>query len=155
MAAPKTTRLSTDVTEPQPTAPGDAPADTYDRKERASSARPDKKAAAEAGHQTVNAVTKVGDIVEPTPTGTRTELYTTYGPDGTTVTRVHNYDTGTSAAPLTWAATTAYAVGVYTVIGGKVLEATTAGTSGENAPTAPGSVGATVTDGTAVWTRRT
>lgn len=54
--APKTTRLSDNVTAPQPTAPGDAPADTWDREERATSARPDFAAAAAAGHLTVNAV---------------------------------------------------------------------------------------------------
>ena len=99
-ARPKTTRLSTDLTKPQPTDSGDAPADTYDPKERASSARPDKKAAAEAGHQTVNAVTKVADIPDNTPTGTRSETYTRVGPDGVEVTVTHNYDTGvTTVAP--------------------------------------------------------
>lgn len=91
---PKTTRLSSDLTKPQPTAPGDTPADTFDPKERASSARPDKAAAAAAGHQTVNAVVKVADVPDTTPTGTRTETYTTVGPDGTEVTVTHNYDTG-------------------------------------------------------------
>ena len=43
---PKTTRLSNDVTKPQPTATGDAPADTWDPAERATSVRPDKAAAA-------------------------------------------------------------------------------------------------------------
>ena len=52
-----------------------------------------------------------------------------------------------------WAATTAYALGaVVKLSGGARLEATTAGTSGAAAPTAP-AVDATVTDGTAVWTR--
>lgn len=92
--APKSTRLSSDVTKPQPTDPGDAPADTYDPKERATSARPDKAAAAAAGHQTVNAVVKAGEVPESTPTGSRTETYTTVGPDGVEVTVTHNYDTG-------------------------------------------------------------
>lgn len=94
MAAPKTTRLSSDLTKPQPTDPGDAPADTYDPKERASSARPDKAAAAAAGHGVVNAVVKSGDVPDNTPTGTRTETYTTTAPDGTTRWVTHNYDTG-------------------------------------------------------------
>lgn len=102
MAAPKTTRLSNDVTKPQPTAPGDAPADTYDPKERASSATPDKAAAGAAGHQTVNAVTKVGTVPTPAPPvgGGRTETYTAFKPDGTEVTITHNLDTGeTTEAP--------------------------------------------------------
>lgn len=100
MAAPKTTRLSNDVTKPQPTAPGDAPADTYDPLERASSATPDKAAAAAAGHQTVNAVIKSGTVPVDTPTGVRSETYDSVGPDGVTVTVTHNYDTGvTTIAP--------------------------------------------------------
>ncbi|MGC0144461.1 MULTISPECIES: hypothetical protein [unclassified Pseudactinotalea] len=95
--APKTTRLSNDVTKPQPTDPGDAPADTYDPKERASSARPDKAAAAADGHQTVNAVVKSGEVPDNTPTGTRSETYERVGPDGTTVYVTHNYDTGETA----------------------------------------------------------
>ncbi|QIG58321.1 hypothetical protein SEA_SKOG_169 [Gordonia phage Skog] len=58
-------------------------------------------------------------------------------------------------APGTWAATTAYSLAKKVNIGGKVLEVTTAGTSAGTIPTAPGSVGGTVTDGTVVWTRRT
>lgn len=95
MAAPKkTTRLSSDLTKPQPTDPGDAPADTYDPKERASSARPDKAAAAADGFGTVNAVVKSGEVPDTTPTGTRSETYTAYGPDGQPVEVTHNYDTG-------------------------------------------------------------
>lgn len=98
--APKTTRLSSDVTKPQPTAPGDAPADTYDAKERASSTRPDKAAAAAAGHQTVNAVVPTAPIADTAPTGSRSETYETVGPDGKTVKITHNYDTGkTTVAP--------------------------------------------------------
>lgn len=97
MARPRTTRLSTDNTKPQPTAPGDAPADTYDPKEKASSVTPDKKAAAEAGHQSVNAVTKVGDYPEVVPTGERTETYTAFNGAGEQVTVTHNYDTGVTS----------------------------------------------------------
>lgn len=100
MAAPKTTRLSNDLTKPQPTAAGDAPADTWDPKERASSARPDKAAAAAAGHGTVNAVVKAGTVPDSTPTGSRTETYNVTAPDGSEVTVTHNYDTGeTTTAP--------------------------------------------------------
>lgn len=94
MARPKTTKLSNDVTKPQPTAAGDAPADTWDPKERASSAAADKKAAAEEGYQTVNAVTKTGEFPSNDPTGTRTETYTSYDSQGNEVTVTHNYDTG-------------------------------------------------------------
>lgn len=102
MAAPKTTRLSSDVTKPQPTASGDAPADTWDPKERATSARPDKAAAAAAGHQTVNAVVPIDPIPDPAPPADpRTETYTVTGPDGKPVTVTHNIDTGvTTAAPV-------------------------------------------------------
>lgn len=54
-----------------------------------------------------------------------------------------------------WVATTAYALGQRVIDdNGKVLEVTTAGTSGSTEPTTPGSVGGTVTDGTVVWTRK-
>jgi len=50
-------------------------------------------------------------------------------------------------------ATTAYALGDRIILTtGEVLEATTAGTSGETAPAAPG-FGETVTDGTVTWTQ--
>lgn len=98
--SPKTTRLSSDLTIPQPTDPGDAPADTFDPAERASSASPDKKTAALAGHQTVNAVVKSGTVPDNTPTGDRSESYGSFAPDGTAVTVTHNYDTGvTTSAP--------------------------------------------------------
>lgn len=99
MAAPKKgdTRLSEDVDKPQPTAPGDAPADTVDPKERAVSVRPDKAAAAAEGHQTVNAVVPGDPIVEEVLEGERTETYTVHLPDGTTATVEHNYDTGVTA----------------------------------------------------------
>lgn len=101
MARPKTTKYDDEtLTAPQSTSPGDAPADTYDPKERVSSARPDKAAAAEAGHQTVNAVTEVDPVPDSTPTGSRSETYSSYQADGTEVTVTHNYDTGeTTAVP--------------------------------------------------------
>lgn len=95
MAAPKTTRLSSDVTKPQPTAGGDAPADTWDPKERASSVRPDKAAAAAAGHQTVNAVVPVEPIPTPTvPTGGRTETYTVFNDSGEAIEVTRNVESG-------------------------------------------------------------
>ena len=102
MVRPKTTKLSNDTTKPQPTAAGDAPADTWDPKERASSAAADKKAAAAAGHQTVNAVTKAGEFPDRTPTGTRSETYKSVDAAGAEVTVTHNYDTGeTTVTPVT------------------------------------------------------
>ena len=93
--APKTTRLSADVTKPQPTAPGDAPADTYDPKERASSVTPDKAAAAKAGHQSVNAVVPVDPIESEEVTGgTRTQTYTVHDETGKEVQVTHDLDTG-------------------------------------------------------------
>lgn len=57
--------------------------------------------------------------------------------------------------PAAWTATTAYALGArVTITGGVILEATTAGTSDDVEPVAPGAVGGTVVDGTVVWTRR-
>lgn len=91
---PKTTKLSSDLTKPQPTAAGDAPADTWDPSERAHSARPDKAAAAAAGHQSVNAVVPGTPLPDNSPTGTRTETYTVTGPNGAPVEVTHNYDTG-------------------------------------------------------------
>lgn len=95
MAAKKgDTRLSDDVTKPQATAPGDAPADTMDPLERAVSVRPDKAAAAAEGHQTVNAVVPGAPIVPEVLSGTREETYEVRKPDGTTVKVKHNVDTG-------------------------------------------------------------
>jgi hypothetical protein len=57
----------------------------------------------------------------------------------------------------TWAASTAYALGDYvvpTTSNGFYYECTTAGTSGTTEPTWPTTAGATVTDGTVVWTCR-
>lgn len=57
----------------------------------------------------------------------------------------------------TWAASTAYALGQYvqpTAPNGRFYECTTAGTSGTGEPAWPTSTGATITDGTVVWTDR-
>lgn len=68
----------------------------------------------------------------------------------------HHYIDST-AALTAWAATTAYALGAIrrpTVDNGLRYEATTAGTSGGSQPTWPTTVGATVADGSVVWTCR-
>ena len=157
MAAPKTTRIAGDTTQaiPQTTAAGDAPADTYDPLERVSSANIDKAAAAASGYLTVNAVEPVASIPATTLSGNRTEIVSTYGPTGSAVTIVHNTDTGVTKAPKTYAATTAYVLGDYVIATAKAFECTTAGTSGASAPSwATPAVGATLADGTVVWTRR-
>ncbi|KMY23313.1 hypothetical protein ACU19_04900 [Actinobaculum suis] len=97
-----TTRLSDDVTKPQPTQAGDAPADTTDATEEATSVRPDKGAAAKAGHQTVNAVrpAKTKRVKKTVNPGSRTETYTAHKPDGTEVQVTHDLETGqTTVAP--------------------------------------------------------
>lgn len=92
---PKTTRLSDDVTKPQPTDAGDAPADTFDEKERATSVRADKAAAAADGHLTVNAVVPGDPIVDEEPeTQGRTETYSAYDNDGNEVEVTRDLDTG-------------------------------------------------------------
>ena len=162
MAAPKTTRIAGDATQaiPQSTAAGDAPADTYDPLERVSSVDADKAAAAADGYLTVNAVEPVASIAASTNTGDRTEVTTGRSQTGTTVTMVHNYDTGLTVAPKAYAASTAYAKGAYVMpaaVPGKVFECTTAGTSHTAAPSwATPAVGATLAEGagTCVWTRR-
>ena len=94
--APKTTVIADDTTQdvPQTTDAGDAPADTYDPKERVSSAQANKAAAAAEGHQTVNAVEPVESIPDSTPTGTRTETVTLYDNANQPVEATYNYDTG-------------------------------------------------------------
>lgn len=161
MAAPKTTRIAGDTTQtiPQSTAAGDAPADTYDPLERVSSVNADKAAAAASDYLTVNAVEPVTSIPASALTGNRTEVTTGRSQTGTTVTMVHNVDTGLTAAPKAYVASTAYALGDYVMpaaASGKVFECTTAGTSHSAAPTwATPAVGATLADGgTLVWTRR-
>jgi len=95
------TKLTNDLTKPQPTGVGNAPADTTDPKERASSARPDKAAAAAAGHQTVNAVVPVAPVPSSAPVSKgRTETFTAYDADGKPVKVTRDLDTGvTTKAP--------------------------------------------------------
>ncbi|WP_031467100.1 hypothetical protein [Sciscionella sediminilitoris] len=90
------TRLSSDVTKPQPTKPGDAPADTKDWHERASSVTADKKAAASAGYQTVNAVVPTDPVPDTSspPSQGRTETYVAYDGRNKPVTVTHDLDTG-------------------------------------------------------------
>lgn len=70
---------------------------------------------------------------------------------------IHDADALAIVSTFDWATSTAVALGtVYVMSDGKVLEATTAGTTAASGtgPTAPSAVAGTVTDGTAVWTRR-
>ena len=60
---------------------------------------------------------------------------------------------GRALSSTPWVLTTAYAVGTVVYVAGGELTATVAGTSGGTAPTAPGSVGGTVTDNTVTWQR--
>lgn len=90
------TKLSSKVNEPQPTAAGDAPADTTDPKERASAVEPDKAAAAAAGHKTVNAVVPVDPLPADPTGGARTETYKARDNAGNEVTITHDLDTGKS-----------------------------------------------------------
>ena len=155
--APKTTRISDDTTQavPQTTAAGDAPADTYDPLERVSSAQADKAAASAAGYESVNAVEPVDSIVWPTATTNRVQLVTGYDGKGDAVSMALNYDKGTSGPITTHATSTAVASGRYIKEGAAVYEVTTAGTTAGTKPTFnAAAVGGTITDGTAVWTRR-
>ena len=94
---PDKTRLDSHVDAPSTTAPGDGPADTTDPNELASTVdHPDKAAAAKAGHGTVNAVVKIGDLSEQERDGKndRIETYKATAPDGSEVTVKHNLETG-------------------------------------------------------------
>lgn len=95
---PEETRLDTHLDAPSTTAPGDGPADTTDPDERATSATPDKGAAALAGHGTVNAVLPLPKKETPARQGKdRTETYSAVRPDGTEVTVERNIETGESS----------------------------------------------------------
>lgn len=91
------TTLDSHLDAPSVTEPGDGPADTTDPTEQASSATPDKGAAAEAGYGTVNAVVKLPDRKRREPKDKpkdRTETYEVEGPNGEMVTVTRNMETG-------------------------------------------------------------
>lgn len=70
---------------------------------------------------------------------------------------VHDADALAIVTTFDWATSTVVALGtVFVMSDGKVLEATTAGTTASSGtgPTAPSSVAGTVSDGTVTWTRR-
>ncbi len=97
MADEYSTTLDSHLDAPSITAPGDGPADTLDPTERASSASPDKGAAAAKGFGTVNAVVKLPDRKRREPANKekdRTESYEVEGPDGEMVSVTRNIDTG-------------------------------------------------------------
>jgi hypothetical protein len=96
---PEETRLDEHLDKPSTTAPGDGPADTTDPDERATSATPDKAAAAQAGHGTVNAVVPLPKrkTAAARQGKDRTETYTALRPDGTEVTVERNIETGESS----------------------------------------------------------
>lgn len=93
---PTETRLDDDATKPATTAPGDAPADTTDSTERASTVTPQPdEEALKVG--TVNAVLPMEPapgVGVPDKKDQRIEKYPAYRPDGTEVTVTHNVDTG-------------------------------------------------------------
>jgi hypothetical protein len=93
------TTLDSHLDKPQITEPGDAPYDTTDPTERASSVEPDKAAAVLAGHGVVNAVVKLPEpaTLETESGEERVETYDALTPDGRKVTVTHNIDTGESS----------------------------------------------------------
>jgi len=92
------TTLDSHLDAPSTTEPGDGPADTTDPTENASSATPDKGAAALAGFGTVNAVVKVparkSRAAKRDDSADRTETYEVEGPDGNPVKVTRNIETG-------------------------------------------------------------
>jgi hypothetical protein len=98
--APKATRLDEHNDAPSTVVPGDAPYDTTDPTERATTVGGDKRAAALAGHGTVNAAIPLprheGDTAGGAEAEHRIERYPATRPDGTVVTVTHNLDTGES-----------------------------------------------------------
>ncbi len=90
------TKLDKATDRPSTVAPGDAPADTTDPNERASSVNPNTAAAAAAGFQTVNAAVPLPRRNAPRQAEgePRTEVYEGERPDGTRVRVTRNIDTG-------------------------------------------------------------
>lgn len=99
-SAKKSTTLDSDLSRPQVTQPGDAPADTTDPAERATSVEPDKAAAAAAGFGTVNAVVPLPkrERAGRDTSKDRIETYEATGPDGNPVKVTHNLETGESSS---------------------------------------------------------
>jgi hypothetical protein len=91
-------KLDADVSKPQVTLAGYAPADTLDPTERATSVTADKASAGKAGFGSVNAVTVLPEPERPRQVAEdqkeRTETYEQPGPDGKLVRVTHNLDTG-------------------------------------------------------------
>lgn len=95
--AKKQTTLDEAVDAPGVVEPGDAPFDTTDPDEFATSVTPDKGAAAKAGYGVVNAVTilPVREAArQERAGGDRSETYEVTGPDGKAVKVTRNIDTG-------------------------------------------------------------
>jgi hypothetical protein len=94
---PTETRLDDNVTEPSTVAPGDAPADTTDPTEMASTVTPSPSAQAIA-EGTVNGAIKVGTTSAPSVDESehRFEEYDATKPDGEVVRVRRNIETGTS-----------------------------------------------------------
>jgi hypothetical protein len=92
---PSKTRLDTDATKPPTTAPGDAPHDTTDPAERATSVQPQPGPEALAEGR-VNAAVPLPQQERPQrdPKKDRVETYEATGPDGKPVKVTHNIDTG-------------------------------------------------------------
>lgn len=90
------TRLSNDLTKPSPVEPGDAPYDTTDPTEFATTAMPDKAAAAKAGYGAVNAVVPLPQQERPQrdTKNDRYEMYELIGPNGKPVKVTRNVETG-------------------------------------------------------------
>ena len=91
------TTLDSDITKPSVTVPGDAPADTTDPTERASTVTPQPgEEALKTG--VVNGVVPLPKLEEPErdESQDRTEEYEAVKPDGSKVTIVRNIETGES-----------------------------------------------------------
>ena len=97
-AQPTETRLDEDTTKPATVAPGDAPHDTTDPAERATSVIPSQLSPEAIAEGTVNAVQPIPAPETPdeeTP-DERVEEYDQTLPNGKTVRVRHNLDTGTT-----------------------------------------------------------
>lgn len=92
----RATTLDDHIDKPSVVEPGDAPFDTTDPEERATSITPDKAAAARAGFGTVNAVIPLPkpERVAEERGPDRIETYQATGPGGKLVTVTHNLDRG-------------------------------------------------------------